>query len=134
MKKEDFKRFCTVIYWLAGKYCVSNEPRKFESKWLMEYFDVISDLPIEYVEIGVKHHYGHNEFFPERPASLRKSIADMPVKPKLKAAYNTAQIPEFTAQEHVDASGKLDEILASLEGKFGPSNRPHLSVAGKKAA
>lgn len=120
---NDLPRFCIAMFWLAEKYPTTvggnTVARGLTEEWLHDYFEAIGDLTIEQVESGVKWHYGHNEFFPERPAALRKSIEAMPAPPlQPRPALPTQGNPDEQETPRELVIHNLDKIYRQLNRHF----------------
>ena len=77
MTNADRKRFFELLRWLAKRYPVEGRPQLLPSgEELVDYFEALRDIPIEDLEGGARWHYGHSEYFPDRPATLRKSAQE----------------------------------------------------------
>jgi hypothetical protein len=130
MRDSDKPRFSAALGWLAKKYPFGRDgnaqpiPRKLADIGIDDYFEALRDLSVEQIERGCKWHYAHSEFFPERPAALRKSVeaAPVPPRPALTMAEAAKQLPEkITPPE--ESRRRLREMLDGLYAKFGPSAR-----------
>ena len=74
MREADKGRFMAVIRTLCRRYEVDGKPRPVPCREVLaEYFEALRDIPIEDIEGGGEWHWGHGEFYPDRPATLRKS-------------------------------------------------------------
>lgn len=78
MDDRDKKRFLAVLDWLCEKYPIDGKPRVLPEikDFVPDYFAALRDLPIEDVEQGARWYYSRCEFFPDRPASLRRSCQE----------------------------------------------------------
>lgn len=130
MRDSDKPRFSEAMAWLASKYPLGRDvsgrpiPRRLADIDIDDYFEALQDLTVEQIERGCKWHYGHSEFFPERPGSLRKSVeaAPAPRQPNLPAAEVPKELPkEITTPE--ESRKRLRRMLDELYAKFGPSAR-----------
>lgn len=122
MVETDRKRFFDLLLWLAKRYSVEGLPRLLPSgEDLEEYYEALRDIPIEDLEGGARWHYGHSEFFPERPAALRKSARKWREEnPRPRVPANTATNYERaeTPESREEAVKALQAILDSLSGKM----------------
>lgn len=121
MTEQDRPRFVAAIAWLAKQYPKGRDSQGRTVPWRLAdldvdaYFMALADESIERLERGVKWHHGHNEFFPDRPASLRKSIEAAPSPPP---RYYVADVPALPEQIELGRE-KLGEIFQKLNRKFG---------------
>lgn len=121
MKDADKPRFVTAMAWLAKQYPKGKDGQGRVVPWRLAdldvdaYFEALRDESIDRLERGVRWHYGHSEFFPDRPASLRKSIEAAPVP---APRYVTADVTALPEQFEMGKQ-KLGEIFRSLNEKFG---------------
>ncbi len=77
MVESDKARFLEVLRWLCRKYPFEGKPRALPAgEDLRDYFAALRDMPIEDLEGGARWHYGHSEFYPDRPAALRRSVEE----------------------------------------------------------
>jgi len=123
MVELDRKRFFEVLMWLAKRYSVEGRPQLLPSgEDLVEYFEALRDVPIEDLEGGARWHYGHSEFFPDRPASLRNSAREWrrenprPRQPPESVRRKT-DLTE-TPESREEAARVLKAILDSLSGRM----------------
>jgi hypothetical protein len=126
MKSQDMPRFGAAMFWLAKKYPLGRDdagkpkPRSLDASDLKDYFEALADLSIDAIERGVKWHYGHSEFFPDRPGSLRKSVesAPRPPAPALQGReQKLLESKEMTEERVAENRRRLQEIIDSL-GSF----------------
>lgn len=121
MKKCDLPRFCAAMFWLAEKYPTGKAgeqvPRALSVEWLDDYFEAFGDIRIERFEAGVKFHYAHDAFFPDRPAPLRKYCEALPTpQDGWLVAPERVLVPEAPASLAKDL---LLDVAKQLNEKFG---------------
>ena len=122
MTNADRKRFFELLRWLAKRYPVEGRPQLLPSgEELVDYFEALRDIPIEDLEGGARWHYGHSEYFPDRPATLRKSAQEWrrenprPRQPP-EASRRTSDLRE-TPESREEGARVLKAILESLSGR-----------------
>lgn len=133
MVEADRKRFIAVLTWLCRKYPVDGKPRALPlGEDLVDYFAALRDVPIEDIEGGGRWHYGHSEFYPDRPAALRRSCEGWRAEnPRPPIATMTVR-REQTIEERCD-SDKFEQFMSTLaemsRDKFGESCRDNYGRA-----
>lgn len=137
MVESDGPRFMALLRWLCDRFKADGRTRPLPvGEDLAEYFAALKDLPIEDLEGGSRWHFGHSEFYPDRPAALRKSCeAWRTANPRPKEGKREIVDVVKRPDDWVDPR-KFDEFLLELDGwsmaeKFGESSRDergHLRV------
>lgn len=99
MVDADKKRFLAVMQWLCDRYRDGDVPRPLPPRSeLAEYFDALRDLRIEDLEQAKHWHFGHSEYFPERPAALRKSVEAWRAANPMPQAEQPSRLPDYVRE------------------------------------
>ncbi len=138
MNDSEKKRFLLAMNWLAEKYPVGKAgeqvPRSLTKPWLADYFNAFRSLPIQQFEQGVKHHYATDAFFPDRPASLRKSCDAVP-RPRdgWLPVPERVLLPEMTQEQALENRKRAAELLNGLSGsKFYVDGDGNMQAGGRR--
>lgn len=109
---DDAKRFSVVLFWLAKRMMApGGKPKVVDAELQEDYYEALSDIPIQKIEWAAKHLFAENTWFP-MPKEIRTAamIAPSSVMPQINLQQKA--LPSATYYE--DGSRKLQEILDSL--------------------
>lgn len=125
MVEGDKRRFLDVLRWLCRKYPVEGRPRPLpQGEDLREYFAALRDIPIEDLEGGSRWHYGHSEFYPDRPATLRKSAEEWrranPRQYQAPVPWQRLVTVEDTPESREHGARALQRVLDALSRGESP--------------
>lgn len=115
MTNGDRQRFAVVMYWLAEKYPLERAPRELSESDLEEYFRVLKDIRIERIEWAGWYWYGHEVFFPNKPADLRATALKAPPS-VIPSPPPLVQLEDKTPPDV--ARARLQEIFNDLNSRY----------------
>ena len=116
---EDMARFSTLIIWLSTRMkAQGGKPVTADKPFQRDYYEALNDIRIERIEWAAKHLFKTSTWFP-MPKEIREAamLAPSTVYVAIQGK-ESALIPEFTEQQHADASRELDKIINGF-GEWG---------------